>query len=489
MFERRMKIAFTVFLIFIFTYIVRIGYFSIFLHQKYSYLSVSQRLTQYMYHSNRGDILDRNLKPLTDRTSSTMIVYSPYQEGNEVEVALIAKEYNNGEDMDFQHYIVEKSNRNCGVAEHLIGLTGYAPYHKIKGFQGLSGLEKQYDKELSGKPASVRLILDGNSAPVWWQEPMIVEGRKSDNKLVLTLDLDLQDRLEQIIDENSLIERGAVVVMDPFNGQILSMISRPRMNYSEENDGSHLNKAIQIHRGANPASVFKLIIGLYALENDVDPKKLYECTDMCIYPHGSITFEEAIAKSCNQVFYEMVGELGPKEILHYANKLGLGTKSNVGLNQEGTGRLPKLDTVIGPQGNRLLAMGQGQLETTPLQIAKVTSVIANGGFDVKPKIVHYVGKNPREVPTKAQLGERVVSKGSVREMKKMMELTTTIGTARQLSGFGGVKTGTANNGTRWMTGYFPQEKPQYVVTIFIEEGYGKKTMEVTDKIIKGIFKN
>lgn len=483
-----MKIAFTIFLIIICIYITKIGYFSILLHHKYCYQSVSQRITQFTYNSNRGDILDRNLKQITDRTSSTMLVYIPYQRDKELEALLVAEEFANKE-LDFQHYVIEKSKRNCGVAEHLIGLTGPANHHKITGLQGLSGLEKQYDKELAGRPSSVRLILDGDRRPVWGQQPILVEGRKSENKLVLTLDLELQQALEQIIDEGGLIDRGAVVVMNPFNGQIISMVSRPKINYAQENDGSHLNKAIQLHRGANPASVFKLVIACYALENNVDPKELYQCTDMCINPHGSITFQEGLAKSCNQVFYELVRKFGAENILNYAQKLGLGFKTNIGLHGESAGRLPQLDTVKGPQGNKLLAMGQGDLETTPLQIAKITAIIANGGSDLQPEAVHFVGKNPKTVSNSNKLGEKIISRNTIKELQTMMELTTQIGTARQLSGFGGVKTGTANNGTRWMTGYFPEVDPQYVITIFIEEGYGKGTMEVSQKIIDALFKN
>lgn len=487
--QRRMKILFAIFLLFIFTYILRIGFFSTFYYRKYSYLSVSQRLNQYMFNTNRGDILDRNLNPITDRYSNAMLVYSTYKREEKNGAALVAKQYVDGQEPDFHHFIIEKSNRNCGVAEHLIGLTGYAPYHKIKGFQGLSGLERQFNRELAGKPASVRLILDVFGNPIWGEEPMIIQGEKNENKLVLTINLDLQEKLEEKIDTEKLIQRGAVVVMDPFNGQILSMISRPRINYSQEDDGSHLNKAIQIHRGANPASIYKLVIGLYALEKGADPKGIYHCREMCIIPHGKISFKEAMAKSCNQVFYELVGEFGPKEIIEYSKMLGLGSKTAIGLNQEGAGRLPPIETVVGPQGNRLLTMGQGQLETTPLQIAKITSVIANGGFDVKPNVVHYLGKNPWKVPSRLKIGERIVSKDSIKEMKQMMELTTVIGTGRRLSGLGGVKTGTADNGTRWMTGYFPQGKPQYVVTIFVEEGHGKGTMEITKKIIDTIFQN
>lgn len=486
--QKRMKIVFGVFLIFIFSYIIRVGYYSLYLHKPYTYLSVSQRLNLYIYDSNRGPILDRNLQPMTDRQKEIMLVYSPHLKGEEMEVALVAERLEgSADDIDFHHCVVENSIRSCGIAEHLIGLTGYSSFHKIKGMEGLSGLERQYNKELSGVPARVLMILDGNNMPVWNREPKIIEGKKSENAVVLTIDLELQEKLEKVIDDHSLIERGAVVVMNPFNGQVHSMISRPKMNYSGEDDGSHLNKTIQIHKGFNPASVFKMVTGLYALENEISPDRVFECGEMCIYNHGNINLVEGFAVSCNQVFYDLVRELGPDNIINYAQKLGLGSKTGIGLSSEGAGRLPEVSTVKGVQGNRLLAMGQGQLETTPMQIAKLTAIVANSGFDVTPNVVDYVGKNPKRVHGLRDLGSRLVGRQTVNQMQIMMEKTTQIGTARQLRGFGAVKTGTANNGNRWLTGYFPEKQPKYVVTIFIEEGFGKSTMEVTEKILKTIF--
>lgn len=482
-----MKIVFTMFLMVMFFMVYKVGYYSLVLHKQYTHLSASQRLKTYMYNSNRGDILDRNLKPLTDRDSEIVIVYSPNKENGDVKEVLVAEPYSETIDLIEGSYVVERTTRNCGVAEHLIGNVGYARFPKLYGLRGLSGLEKQYDDKLAGVPARVALIADSMGRPMMGIPPYNIEGDKNKNSLVLTIDADIQESLEYVIDTKNLIERGAVIVMDPYNGEVIAMVSRPSMNFLNIDDGSHLNKAIQINKGFHPASVFKIAIGLYALENGHSPNTSYTCKDMCIYPHGHITFREGIAKSCNEVFYQMVLQYGPEAILDYAKGLGFGEKTGIDLNGESNGMLPEIDTVKGAQGNRLLAMGQGQLEVTPLQIAKLTAMVANGGYEVTPKVVGYLGKKPNKLYGFRNLGPRALSKESATQMQGMMELTTKIGTAKALDGFGAVKTGTGDNKNRWMTGYFPQENPQYVVTIFVEEGYGQSITSVTKEIIKTIF--
>ncbi len=487
MYEKRLKIVFSFFLGFLLIFTVKIGYLGTVKYNTYTHLSASQRLSVFIYDSNRGDILDRNLRPITGREQESMLVYSPYYAGDEAKEALIAQRFSDGENPDHDHFIVNKTIRNCGIAEHIIGTVTQAKFHKIYGQKGISGLEKQFDHKLKGSPARIATIVDSRGIPLPGFQPYDIKGKKNQTKMVLTLDLDLQENLERIMDEKQLIQRGAVVVMDPHNGQVLSMVSRPRVNFSGIDDGSHLNKAIQINKGYNPASLFKLIIGLYALEQKVEPNTQYNCKDMCIFPHGIISFEDGLAKSCNTVFYELVQQFGPKVLLEYAQKLGLGKKTGMGLEYESAGIMPHLDTVKGKQGNRLLAMGQGQMEVTPIQMAKITSIIANGGYDLTPKIIDFIGENPRKVGRYQDKGERLVSKNTANMLGEMMKKTTTIGTARALQGFGAVKTGTADNGTRWMTGFFPEENPQFVVTVFIEEGYGKNTMQVTREIIKTLF--
>ncbi|SES63744.1 peptidoglycan D,D-transpeptidase FtsI family protein [Anaerobranca gottschalkii] len=464
----RLKLIFIGFILAITLLFSKISYYAIFLHRQYALLSVNQRIHTYIFNSNRGDIVDRNLLKLTDREKQEVIVYP-----NEMDKEII--------------FIIEKSIRNPQIAQHLIGTVGYAPFYKVKGLQGLSGLERQYDRELAGREGKVIMVVDSSNRPLYDTYPRRVDGKKNENTLVTTLCSVLQERLENVIDGEKLIERGAVIVMNPYNGQVYAMISRPTMNFQNIDDGSHLNKGVQIHRNYHPASVFKKVIGLYALEQGVDPNRQFICKDLCKYSHGQVTFEEGFALSCNQVFYDLVLEFGADEILAFAQKLGFGEKTGIGLDNEGRGRLPARETVIGKKGSALLALGQGELEVTPIQIAKLTGIIANGGYQITPQIVYYIGKNPHKVPDYKNLGPRIIDEKSVSMLKEMMRKTTIFGTAQGLKGFGGVKTGTADNQNRWLTGFFPAENPQLVVTIFIEEGYGKSTIEVSKRIIETIF--
>lgn len=481
----RLKIIFLGFLLGIILLFSKISYYAIFLHQQYALLSVNQRIHTFIYNSNRGDIVDRNLLKFTDREKEQVLIYT--NEPHKETILTIEKKSEEDFILDDSYLIIEKSIRNTKIAQHLIGIVGYAPFHKIQGLQGLSGLERQYDKELAGREGKVIMVVDSNNRPLYNTQPRIVGGKKNENTLVTTLCSVLQERLEKVIDGEKLIERGAVIVMDPYNGQVLAMISRPIMNYQNLDDGSHLNKGVQIHRNYNPASVFKMVIGLYALEQGVDPKRQFICKGLCKYSHGQLTFEEGFALSCNQVFYDLVLEFGGEEILEFAQKLGFGEKTGIGLYNEGRGRLPARETVKGKKGSALLALGQGDLEATPIQIAKLTAIIANGGYRITPQVVYYLGKNPHKVPDIKDLGPRIIDEKTVDILKEMMRKTAIFGTAAAINGFGGVKTGTADNQNRWLTGFFPAENPKIVVTIFIEEGYGKGTIEVSKKIIETIF--
>jgi cell division protein FtsI/penicillin-binding protein 2 len=465
---RRIKIVFSLFLLTMTLLTLRISYISILLHRKYCYLSVSQRIHTFIYHSNRGDIVDRNLILLTDREVQGVKAPNLSSDGNPI--------------------YVQKSIRDSQIAEHLIGKVGYSPLYKIQGFQGLFGLEKQYNKELAGQEGKLVLVVDSSNRPVYFREPKDIPGKKNENTLVLTLCSSLQQRLERVIRDENLIDRGAVIVMDPYNGQVLAMVSRPDLNYLNIDDGSHLNKGVQIKRNYHPASVFKMVIALYALEEGVSPHREFICDGTCCHSaHGKLTFEEGFALSCNSVFYQLVLEFGTTEILDFAKKLGFGEKTGINLYNESRGRLPDQSIVNGKEGALLLALGQGDLETTPLQISKLTATIANGGYQITPQIVYYIGENPTKVPESKGYGQRVVTERSVNSLKEMMKKTTLIGTAKGLNGFGGVKTGTADNKNRWITGFFPGENPEVVVTIFIEEGYGKSTTEVARRILETIF--
>ncbi|WP_350344512.1 penicillin-binding transpeptidase domain-containing protein [Proteinivorax tanatarense] len=456
---KRIHILLIIFLAIFLALILRVGYISIFKHVEYSQLSVNQRVKALVYDCNRGDILDRNLEPLLTKESS-LGWYRYCDEKNDIVF----------QQSECEGSIPVKFNeRKSDIAHHVIGLTNHHKLYNIYGYQGVSGLEYQYNDKLRAAPSRIIAITDVYGKLTSSEHFYDINNSTNDTSVVVTLDKNLQKVVEDTLTHT--LEQGAIIIMDPNTGEILSMASRPIYNFNQVDDGSHINKAITTHKQTSPASLFKLVITIVALEEGYQKEDKFQCSgDNCLVNHGSLTLEEALAHSCNEVFHKIVYDVGADTILQRASDLGLGNPTNVGLLQESSGRLPDIETVSGCQGSKLLALGQGQLETTPIQIAKLTSVIANGGYQVQPNIIHYVGPRPTSPMSIDPFNQRLISNGVAKDIQKMMNSTILYGTARQLSYGGGVKTGTSDNGNRWISGFFPYNRPKYVITIIVEEG-------------------
>jgi len=224
------------------------------------------------------------------------------------------------------------------------------------------------------------------------------------SNVYLTLDVDVQAAAESALEGQT----GAIVVLQPATGRILGMASSPRYNPNDfpaqppdPNDplAPLFNRAIM---GLYPlGSAFKLILAVAALEEGkVIPH--IECTGEyighhCIdgKPHGSVDLHDAIKRSCNCYFYRTANEaLGIKTVVRWASLFGLGQCTGVSLPGEKPGLLPnpswkyrrfKESWYRGDTCN--LAIGQGYLQVTPLQAARIVAAIANGGHAVQPRLV------------------------------------------------------------------------------------------------------
>lgn len=412
---------------------------------------------------------------------------------------------------------------------HLLGYVGMFnnqeqeiyPQYAINKFIGKTGLEKSYDEYLQGTPGYRKVEVDASGKLIRVlsnQDPL------SGNTLQTTIDFDLQkyiyERLKEKTDE--LQTKGAVVAIDPRYGTIKAMVSLPGFDstamssgLSEEDynnliasgDNPLLNRVIS---GVYPSgSTIKPFIATSALEFGVINEDTAFETPPFIEvgqwkfsdwkDHGYTDIKTAIAESNNIFFYALGGgwgpvenPLGPSGIEKGLDRFGYGSETGVDLQNEQKGFIPnpqwkKQSTgeswYIGNTYN--LAIGQGDLLVTPIQIANATSAIANSGTLYLPRSVSKIIENENnpviEFNEKDFINKKdIFSQDNLRIVREGMRKTITDGSAYSVFGDGFItsvagKTGTAQFGNEdkthaWFTCFAPYEEPRLVLTVLIEAG-------------------
>lgn len=387
----------------------------------------------------------------------------------------------------------KRHNKN-NILAHVLG------YVNEKENTGVSGIEKSYDKE------PLKVDLDFGKTPIFVDAKRnIVPGVNVDsiksnnnisNSLQLTVDYQMQENIERILDKSK--RNGAIIVSDVNSGDILSMVSRPNIDLNDmqsdlkKKDRRIFNKALEL--SYPPGSIFKVPVILAALENedislddelickgyDRVGKKIIKCNKLD--GHGKISIEEGLYKSCNSTFIQIGKKIGAENIIEMAKLLGFNEKINIGIEEESKGHLPEGRKLLGPAiGN--ISIGQGEIEVTPMQVTNMMMIIANEGIKKDMSLVKgYVtekGQFAKEITREDE--KRVLSKDLVKEVKLALDKVIKQGTARNIDiedmGGGGGKTGSAQavlDGKEathaWFSGYFPRSNPKYVITIFIENG-------------------
>lgn len=284
------------------------------------------------------------------------------------------------------------------------------PLLQVPGFKiGKSGIEKRYEKELRGKGGSLKLEVNAYGR-------IMKEIEKNDGipgqPLTLTIDSRLQQKAFELFGEES----GAAVLLDVNTGEILAFVSAPSFDPNLMTKGvsntdwkAWLNNEKRpltdkaISGQYSPGSTFKVLVALAALESGViKPDTHFYCSGQMTLGnhifhdwkrggHGSLNVVEALAHSCDIFFYEVALRLGIEKIADMARRFGLGSRIDVGLENEKAGLIPdkewKLRRFGEPwqQGESVISgIGQGYILTTPLQLATMVARIANGGYEVKP---------------------------------------------------------------------------------------------------------
>jgi penicillin-binding protein 2 len=277
-------------------------------------------------------------------------------------------------------------------------------------------VEETYDELLRGQDGSREVIVDSHGREVGY---FGIQHAIPGQALRLTIDNDLQRAAELALGDRT----GAIVAMDPRNGEILAMVSRPsfdpndfavKINHAAWNklvtDPDHplMNKAIQAQLA--PGSTFKILMAVAGLQEGIAQNMHIVCNGgwgpygyfhHCDEKHGAVDIYNAIPYSCDTFFYMLGDKLGIDRIAKYAAEVGYGQKTGIDLPGEQAGLMPSPEWLIRNYHHRWypdetldVAIGQGAIEATPIQLARIIGGIASGGHMVRPHVVF-----PNELPS------------------------------------------------------------------------------------------
>ncbi len=392
--------------------------------------------------------------------------------------------------------------------------------YRLGSMGGRAGMERTYDFWLSGRDGTEFEAVDslGKSRGVYHREPAI-EGRD----VYLTLDFSVQQAAEKLLEGRE----GAIVVMDPMSGEILALASFPTFDPNrfigrftpEEwlelvNDPAAPLENRAIRGLYAPGSIFKLVMALGGLDfGYVSPWTTYYCSGSAEFygtprscwfepGHGSMNLIDAIRNSCNIYFYHLSRHMGIDLIALAANRIGLGRPTGIDLAGEKEGVVPssgwKMRTQKTPwyPGETIsVGIGQGPLLVTPLQVAVMTSVLANRGTRVTPRLFRRLGEGEGGPPPEIQDRredvdfQRASFETIIEGMWKSVNFEGT-GRGAQVPGLDVCgKTGSTQVISRelakklaeagrevkthsWFSGFAPRDNPRVVVTVLVEYGGG-----------------
>jgi penicillin-binding protein 2 len=435
-----------------------------------------------------------------------------------------------------------------GFMAHLIGYVGEVSEDMLNSERfelynkgdivGQSGIELYYNHVLMGKDGSRRVFVDSHGKEVGRPKDAIVPAIPG-QRLKLTIDIDIQKAAEQALEGKN----GAIVAMDPRNGEILAMVSRPTFDPNDfavrisakqwsqlVNDPAHplLNKAIQAQLA--PGSVFKIVMSVAGTNEGIAQNlrvncggggtfygRFFKCWVVAEHrTHGAVDLPKAIYQSCDVFFYTLAERLGIEKIAKWATALGIGKKTGIDLPNETSGVMPSEEWKLKTFRQKWYAgeaisvgIGQGAVTTTPIQLARTIGGIAMGGTLYRPHVV-----NPKDLPegyhgddsnipevvhvpmnqqswitiTDAMAG--VVNPGGTAALSHLqgIDFAGKTGSAQVISNTlrktkGGAGSDFKDNG--WFAGVAPRRNPEIVVCVLLEHGeHGYLAARLAAQVIK-----
>ncbi len=390
--------------------------------------------------------------------------------------------------------IFEGEDRYSGIAPHLLG------YLDEAGEVGVAGVEKEYDSFLNlfSSEVTVHYSADALNGLIAGLGIETKEEEATENGIVLSLNKDLCVALEQSMDR--YVDVGAAVILNCKNGELKAVCSNPSYEeeriaeYLESKEGELINRAFSAQ---TVGSVFKIIVAACALEAGMEDFK-YICnggiqindyTFACHHSngHGKIGLEKAFAESCNAYFIAVGQLLGYEKLSEMAHRFGYDEKIDV------LGSISASKGTFSVKGSNIslanMSIGQGELTSSPLQVARMTAVIANGGVLQEVQLLKgtYINGKIKKAKIMGE-GKEILSKENAEKLSRYCIETVENGTGEEAKPSymkAGGKTASAQTGiikdgkekiNTYFTGFYPAEDPQYVITVFAENGVsGGKT--------------
>ncbi|MGH9399436.1 MAG: penicillin-binding transpeptidase domain-containing protein [Thermoanaerobaculia bacterium] len=367
---------------------------------------------------------------------------------------------------------------------------------------GLEGLEYFYDRVVGGKPGEYVLLTDARRSTYGEAETGSGRPPQEGASLVLSLDSGIQFAAEKELSAavaESHARSGSIVVLDPFNGEILAMATAPGFDPRAFNRyPAEVRRNRAVADAYEPGSTFKIVTGGLALENRlVTPDEIIETGDGTIRigsvtisesgnrQYGAMTLAGVFEHSSNVGIIRVGLRLGPERLYAGASAFGVGRDTGVDLPGENAGifrPLPRWSFL----SNAEISMGQ-EVALTALQLARIAAVVANGGLLVRPHLVTRVVEPDGSVrPPAAADAPRVLSEATARTLSDILVGVVARGTGTRgaIPGFTVAgKTGTAQKAGvggyqpgRYVAnfvGFAPAEKPRLVAVVVIEEPQGQ----------------
>jgi len=389
---------------------------------------------------------------------------------------------------------------------------------------GQAGIEARYNASLMGHDGYRRVIVNSRGLEVAEADHV---PPSDGNSLTLTLDAPLQAAVERAFEGRA----GAAVVLDPRNGEILAMTSTPAYDPNDFTSGIDpdlwsrlandpetplMNRVIQGQYA--PGSTFKIVMATAALEEGViTPSTTFYCPGQitvyntvrrCLGRHGLVNVHQALAHSCNIFFYQVGIRLEINRIAAWAKKMGLGVPTGVDLPHEMSGLMPtpewkeRVQKAPWYAGETVsVAIGQGQVSVTPLQLVRMASVIANGGRLVRPHLVRGgeadqppvpLGIHPATLETVREGMRAVVAEGSgLRARLSQVDVCGKTGSAQVVASSRLERSpddpSLLPHG--WFVAFAPAENPEVAVAVIVEHGGsgGRAAAPVARRILARYF--
>lgn len=472
-----------------------------------------------------GTIYDRNMKPVVNADKKRIAVAVPnfLDRNTTAEYAVDREKFLENFDKglpftfecradtpDFEGLTVFEIPERYAEKQSAQHVVGY-----LSQGEGVAGIEYAYNRILRSDYGenSVTYTTDGFGQILIGDGKKIIRSQAEKSGVVSTLDIDIQRICEECGKD---IEKGAIVVADVEDGDILAMASFPTYSVDDMEEAINDERSPLINRALysySVGSVFKLVTSAQAMAENFGGY-VYKCTGRenisgktfnCHKTdgHGMQNLSQAITNSCNTYFINLSRMLDMKKFRELAFNLGFGREIHLcsGMTASG-GVLPSAEDLMIPAELANFSFGQGKLSATPLQITQLTCAIANGGKMPVLRIIKGMtadgmeiigGKNPQysqvlEKDTANQLKDMMISAVEENENSNARTIYTTVG----------AKTSTAQTGRTdkkgeelchaWITGFFPADNPKYAVTVLVEDGgYGNDVSapvfrEIADRI-------